>query len=317
MRNTLSRSSAAAGAGAAILARLFYGMMVDGGGPLNGAWLAALAGLLLALPALWLMRTRPAIVAPALLGLLVLDAASALECLGFSASFLAFSHVPIWVLMLPPALAALRCAHLGGDAVGASARVWLWVLSALMTVVVIGQRQYYRFAWIFPLLGHGAEDVLRSALKCAGWITLLAGAAMLPCREAPRMGRVAGWTALAVAGAAALMLLRLMMAPPGVTVETSRTVRVDALLTNGRAPLYLQGPMIVIWFMAMLHLLCYECTICAAILEKWMKGAAGFAVVALVLLLAMTRAFRLPWLFEITWPLLVVLSAVGRGWGHA
>ena len=43
--------------------------------------------------------------------------------------------------------------------------------------------------------------------------------------------------------AAALMLLRLMMAPPGVTVETSRTVRVDALPPEARsaAICYLRG----------------------------------------------------------------------------
>ena len=320
MRAALSRTSAAAGAGAAILARLFYGLMVDGTSPLNGAWLAAGMGLLLALPVLWLMRRQPERTAPVLLVLLLFDAASAMECAAFSASFLAFSHVPVVLLMLPLALAALRCVHLGGDALGASARVWLWVLGTLMIVVVAGQLPYYHPAWVFPLLGDGAGNLLRSGLRCAGWIAALAGAAMLLCRETPRVRRVTLWTAMAVAGAAALMLLRLMMAPAGDFIRQSREVRVDSLLTNGRALLYMQLPMIVIWFMAMLHLACFECAMCAALLERRAKRAAGMIVVSCVLLLAATRAFRLPWLQELTWPVLLLtalISEIARRRGDA
>lgn len=289
MKTALSRSSAAAGAGAAVLAQLFYKMTVDTSGVLNGAWLSAIVGLVLALPVIWLigrLRPRSGLLAPALLVFSLLDAASAMECIGFSASWLAFTHVPVLALMLPLALATLRCTALGGDAIGASARVWMWVLAALMAVVIAYQLPYYHPAWVFPLLGDSAAEVPRMGLRAAGWIVTPVSAAMLLCDEAPRARRVLLCCAVAVAAAAALILLRLMMAPTAGELGLSRMVRIDALLTNGRAPLYLQLPMTVIWFVAMLHLLCFEgfasaalAKKCVPVLPDWTCGAAATVVV--------------------------------------
>ena len=271
MKQTLSPSAAMAGAGAAVLARLYYGLTVESPGSPGGAWLSALLGMGLALPAVhWarpLGRQGGALI-PLLLALTAVDAASVMEGTAFSESFLAFSHVAVPVLMLPLALAALRVTLLGGNAIGSAARVWMRALSVLMAVVVACQWPWYRPAWLMPLLGDGPAAVLRRGVQSAGWISMLAMGTMSLCEKPPRAGRVTVCLALSAGVAAVLIALRLMMAPQLAGAVLSRSARVDALLTNGRAPLNLQLPMIVIWFMAMLHLLCFEGFLTAALLNR-------------------------------------------------
>ena len=311
MNRALSRSSAAASAAFAVLARVFYGLMVEEPYVQGGAWLSVLLGLLLSLPVFWLMGRRRGPAARALPLFLLLDAASAMACAGYTASSLAFTHVPMLLLMLPLALAAARCACLGGDALGASARLWLWALAALMLVVVIFQLPYYRPAWIFPLLGEGVGSVLWASLRVAGWISTLAGAAIRLCEPPPRLPRVVASVSLAAGVAAALILLRLMMTPPGDYLRLSRFVRVDSLLTNG----------LVIWFMAMLHLLCYEVWACAALLPRAGNGLFIVAVPAAACLLAILHVNEIPALSLIAnlrFPVLAALSFIGReARGHA
>lgn len=313
MKHVLSRSSASSGAGAAVLARLFYGLTVENPALQNGAWLAALVGLLLALPVLWLMlrqKNRPKSVMLMLLFLLLLDVAAAMECTAYSESCLAFAHVATVILMLPLALVALRCAWLGGEALGASARVLLWTMPALALLVVLPLFPYYHPAWIAPLLGEGPAQALRLGVRAAGWIATLAGAAILLCGEPPRFFRVCATMTTATLAAVMLMLLRLMMAPsPGVST-LSRAVRIDALLTNGRAPLYLQLPMIVVWFMAMLHLLCFECAACAALLAcllpKLPRWAYTAGAVAAAFALAASRVREPAFFAQCRLPLLLL-----------
>ena len=314
MKRTLSRSAAAASTGAAVLARVFYGLTIEAPDPMGGAWASALLGLMLSLPALWLLmrcKRHSAWLAPVFSALLLLDAASAMECAGFSASYLAFSHAPVAVLMLPLALAAWRCSALGGDALGASARVWMWALSGLMLVVMLFQWPYYHPAWALPLFS-GTQGLLKASLRVAGWITTLAGAAILLCDEVPRTRWVLGTVASAMGVALALVLLRRMMTPPGAYLAISRSVRVDSLLTNGRAPLALQLPMIVIWFMAMLHLLSYETFACGALIKLHIPW---ISIVLAALLLAATRAFQsfpLTFISDYRFPALLALACAGR-----
>lgn len=319
MKPTLSPPAAMAGAGAAVLARLFYGMCVEAPGSPGGAWLSALLGLLLALPAVRWARPlwcRPGPLAPALMALTAADAASVMEGTAFSESFLAFSHVAIPILMLPLALAALRVTFLGGNALGSAARVWMRVLSALLAVVVACQWPYYHPAWLMPLLGDGPAAVLRGGLKAAGWIAMLATASMALCEKPPRAGRAAACMALSAGVAAGLIALRLMMAPQLAGAALSRSARVDALLTNGRAPLNLQLPMIVIWFMALLHLLCFEGFLTAALLHRCFPelryGLCCVATVAAVYLLAVAGVRETNWLSAARFPALLLALLAAR-----
>lgn len=278
MKNELSRAAASANVTAAVVCRVFYGLMVDDYRVYNGAWLSALLGAALSLPALWLIdaaikRGYEKPLAVMLLTALIPDAAKALECAAFSESCLAFTHAPVTLLTLPLLLAAWRCAALGGDALGASARVWMLAFIPLFLVILIGQWSCFRPAWVAPVLGFGLGGILRAALRVAFWIVVLAGSAMALCGQGVRLGKVCQQIGLAAVVATFLILLRLMLTPSMAMEGMTRRVMLDGLLTNGRSPLYLQLPMITIWFVAMLHLLCYEVWAAQALFRRlWRKG---------------------------------------------
>jgi hypothetical protein len=83
-----------------------------------------------------------------------------------------------------------------------------------------------------------------------------------------------GWVAAACLVAALLLVLRLMMAPAG-KYGLPWLSRLDALLTNGRAPLYLQLPMIMAFFVSLFHLLTCECFAASALLQRLIPALNG------------------------------------------
>lgn len=266
---TISRASAVSGVAAALISRAFYGLMVEGPALDNGAWLSILVGLALALPTLWLFRRGVGRSARLLLAAaLFVDAMKALEGAAFSESCIAFNHIPSAVLALPLLAAAARCLVLGGDAVGASARIWMRLFIPALGLIVALQWSYYRPLWLTPVLGHGPGRILRGGVRCWLWMVMLGGAGMALCREQVRFERVVRTLAVAALVTAMLILLRLMMAPACLSGDMGRALRLDALLTNGRAPLLLQLPMIVIWFVGLTHLLCFETWCAVALVRK-------------------------------------------------
>ena len=314
MKYELSRHSAATSACAAVVIRLFWGVMLDPDLPTGGAWLSVLIGLLLALPvALSATRLRRSgLLAGVLLPLLLTDAAATMECVAFSESYLAYSHMAIAVLLLPLLLSALRCSFLGGNALGASARVWMYVLAALLIVVMVCQFPRYRPAWLFPILGSGPVQLLALSLRTAGWTAMLFSSPALLCPEEPRQSGVSVAMAMATVIAALLIAMRLMMTPFLALNAMDRTMLLDSLLTNGRSPLTLQLPMIVIWFLGMLHLFCFECFLCAALLKRCVHslpyGLCSALTAALIFAMALFRLYDLPalsWLGEMASPLLI------------
>lgn len=316
MRDGLSRSSASASVGAAMISRLFYGLMVETPEVHNGAWLSALLGLGLALPVLWLIhraagRRGNPLLPWTLLLMAGLDAAEMLSATAFSESCVAFNPIPAPLLMLPLLLAAGRCLWLGGDALGGSARVWMRAFVPLLLVVVVYQWPYYRPAWLFPLWGFGMGGLLRGGLRAAGWIVTLGGAALMLC-DGARFSRVCRSLMLATTVVILLILLRLMMAPGMDVAGMGRRVQLDALLTNGRAPMYLQLPMIIIYFVGMLHLLCFETWAASALLRRVISGmsrlSSGLWALPVVALAALTPLTDAPDLWRL--PVLIVAALI-------
>ena len=297
MRLEWSKSAVRASLAAALAARLFCGLALDAAEAGNAAWMAAPLGLMLSLPILWLMARCPrrALAVPLCLGL-ILDAAAAIEWTAFSESCLAFDHVsPVW-MTLPLLLVALRCAWLGGDAVGGAARFWFGLFAALMLAVFLCQLPRYNPGWLTPWLGYGAGGVQRASIRAAGWIALLSGAAMAVCEERLSLRNILPGAMSAAIVAGLLLALRQMMAPVMLSGDISRSVLVDALLTNGRAPLYLQLPMIALWFAGMLQLIAFEsvaaCGLVRRFLPRATEGACVLVGLGAVSLLALTRTPR-------------------------
>ena len=89
------------------------------------------------------------------------------------------------------------------------------------------------------------------------------------------------------------------MAPVATSGDIDRAMRIDALLTNGRAPLYLQLPMLVAWFAGMLHLVAFEALAACGLLKRALPrlNEIPSAIIGLggVFILALTRSSRATW----------------------
>ena len=215
----------------------------------------------------------------------VTDAAAVLSTVTRATGYLALDHVPPLCFALPAAMAALWCLWRNGDAVGYAATLWTRVFPALLLLIVLLQLRHYRARWLLPMLGNGWRDIARGGVRTAGWF-VPATAVLLVCDDegdgAKRRAPIAG-LAFAGAVAALLLVLRLMMAPAS-RYGDGWLIRLDALLTNGRAPLYLQLPMILSWFIGLFHLLTCEGFAASALLQRLIPALDGRLCAAAALL---------------------------------
>ena len=316
MKLSISRRAAMPAAFVAVATRVFLDLGLDGGPVHNGVWIAALLGALPAIPYLLCLETacageRPGAVArwlltPLLLAIVVSDAARALSIIARTAGYLALEQTPALWLTLPVALSTLWCVWRNGDAIGYAAMLWTRVFPALMLVVVLLQARHFRAAWLRPLLGNGWRVIFSDGLRVSGCF-VPATALMLVCHEADKSTCRPGlaWLCLAPAVSALLLILRLMMTPTGLSAMPW-TERLDALLTNGRAPLYLQLPMIMAFFTGVMHLLACECFAAAALLQRLAPRLNGHICAALVTLsCAIISLFSAPGVGMMSWVFVV------------
>lgn len=290
MKFRITDSAAAPLAVLAITARIFYGVVIDMTNLHNAAWLSVLAGGLLAFPLMFAahrlreacpsspvttLSQRCAPLARALAGVLALlslyDAAVMARAIANSASYVALNSLPMFYLMLPQLLLCLWCLSTNGDAIGTAAGIWKRVLLALMVVVILLQFSAYRPSWLTPILGPGAADLLDGAVRVAGWISMLTGLLLIAERDPhgkTRRFQPIKTLTMCVLLAAALLLLRSMMTPPLFKGEESSIYfQLDTLLSNGRAPLSLQLPLVILWFISLLFLLLFDAFLFAAMLQ--------------------------------------------------
>jgi hypothetical protein len=243
-----------------------------------------------------------------LLSVTALDTAHVLFIVVRAAGCLTLEYVPAQYLALPLALTVLWCVWRNGDAVGYAAILWIRVFPALLLLVVALQMRHYNARWLLPLLGNGFSDVVRGGLRASGWFIPATAICFTASRSGDESGTQPSVARLffAPAVAALLLVLRLMMAPTGV-YELTWVTRLDALLTNGRAALYLQLPMILAFFISAFHLLACEGFAVSALLQQLTpvldgRACATIVTVACTLLCisgftVAAMEFAAPWFF--------------------
>lgn len=336
MKLRISRASAIAAAFVAVSARVFLAFAVDFDATHNGVWLSALLGLLPAIP--WLMlldvlsaeQSQMRVPVRVTLSLLLfsatlLDSSAVFATIVRSAGYLALDRVSTLGLSVPVCLAMLWSVSRNGDAVGYGAMLWLRLYPAFLLLVIILQFRQYRPEWLCPVLGKGWADIVRGSAGATG-LAVPASAILFLTEartdKAKRRDRHAAIPAFAFVAAALFLILRLMMTPFQLQGNTWLN-RLDALLTNGRAPLYLQLPIIVMWYASLFHLLACESFACAALLQRTLRRLDGRACTAMVALgttlLALTgvpdlmrHSYAGQWLFMLTalFAVIVALSTL-------
>ena len=281
----ISARSARAALFAAVTVRLFLGLAVELPTTHNGAWISALIGALLAAP--WVVCTRhDRLSGPVLLVLTAADAATVLSSLARSAGYLALDRVSPLLLSLPVAAAALWAVWRNGDAIGYAASIGARL--ALLVLVIAGllQARAFRPAWLAPALGSGWPAILEGGVRAAGWIVAASSVVAVAEEDGSPLLRLIPLAGGAIA-AALLLLLAGMVTP--TRMGGGWLNRLDDLLCNGRAPLYTQLPMIVVWFAGLMHALAAQCFAGAALLQRatgWSGKWSGLAVVAVILLIS-------------------------------
>ena len=331
MKLSISRDAALPAAFVATATRIFLDLALDGVPIHNGAWIAALLGALPALPYLICLdilagRLSDGPARRSLTGLLLavtaLDAARIVSVALRTAGFFTLEPASLVVLVLPVTLATLWCTWRNGDAIGYAAMLWRRVFPALMLAIILLQWRHYRVQWLRPWLGKGWGNIVEGAIRTSGCY-VPATSILFVCKPVNRGGEwrhEAARVAIASAVAALLLVLRLMMTPSGID-DMPWISRLDALLTNGRAPLYLQLPMIVAFFVGIMHLLACECFAASALLQRLAPGLGGRVCAGIVTsmsaILPFVYSFRsiqdrlMPWLFAVA-ALPVALAALSE-----
>lgn len=280
MRLRITRGPARAAALVAIATRAFLSNAVDTSITHNGAWLCPLIAAALMLP--WLLCTEAlrngidkhrganTLVSVVLLPVLLLELGASLATVARSAGYLALDRVSIRLLALPVCLALAWCLCRNGDAVGYAAMVFVRVFVALMLLIVLIQARCYRPLWLRPVLGAGPRAILEGGVRTAGRAIPCAAVLLIAEKgDEPPEHRFATVRMLVLSAVIASVLLVFynMMIPTSV-YNADWIESIDGLLTNGRAPIYLQLPMIVAWYAGLMHLLLCEGFACAALLQR-------------------------------------------------
>ena len=292
MKLNISPQAARHGAFLAAVAGMLCGLLASDTAPRGGAWLSALLGGALALLPVALAgrcaKRCPRLLAAALLPAMLLETASTAGWLAASAGFLAVDRARPAPLLLAALAALYWCATRGGDAVGSAAGIGLKLAPLPLAIVLLVQLPLYRPGWLFPLLGEGPAEILRAGIVAGERLATAYMVARLLCDgngpAAPWLVR-AGGCALAAAALAALAAMLTPMRTGVAAVPWQH--RLDALLTNGRAPLYLQLPMVMLWFAGLLHRLAFLGFAAAALLQRLLPRMDGRACVGAVCLLAL------------------------------
>jgi len=278
---SITRNCAANIACVSMVTRVFYGIVIDSPDLYHAGWISVLLGGVLAFPLFFCISQMCSSVNGSIAGSIenagavrliavfflissLFDGAITARCISNSASYTAFNHSVRFFLLLPLFIAVLWALYCGGDGIGSSAGIWLHILPLFLVVITIFQATEYRWTWLTPVFGTGITSVLNGAVNVAGWMANTAGIFLFSSvliHENKRLNILKIYV-FSVILSAILVVSRYMMAPTLLDLgERTRMHQLDIMLTNGRAPLILQMPLIIMWFVSMFHLLACDCFI--------------------------------------------------------
>lgn len=276
MRLTLPLSSARPLIFAAVCARVVMGMHLDLAWLYNAGWISVLIAMLLCLP-LGLLATyvtracRERSILDALRQssgealtrgvccvycvLSTYETAVTARVLSNSVRHVALSETSALTLLVPLVLVAMLASYFNGQSIGSAARVWVKIVPFLVLIAILIQMKSYRVQWLLPIFGPGLEVIADGAVSASGWLSLSALVWLGADADAQgcdaRMPVLGPMLSIGIVSAALLALLA-VMSPPSVRADLTRAFQLDKLLSNGRASLSAQLPLIILWYNGLL-----------------------------------------------------------------
>ena len=280
----------------AAASRVFFGAVVDLPELYGASWLAGLLGGVLFLPfaliADALTRHDPGqplrilldgcgktvsdILCVIIAVLLLWDAACMAQGVTDSAGYIALRKSPVSLLLFVLMAVIWYSVSCNGTGIGGSGRIWSRLIPLLAAAIFFLQLSTYRLGFLAPWLGRDGSTLLDGAFRCAGWYAALLPAWLIsdPDERAPRL-KLTPCLAAACLSSCLLMAMHGLETPPAQFADRNRVFQMDAIMTNGRFPLSLELPIIVMWFGSLLHLLVLEIFVSAALLQRVFRFTHG------------------------------------------
>lgn len=266
--------------------RVFMMVAVDGAYLGNSGWLCALIGFVLALPAYFacdIMLKRGAEaqtpqwrVGGALFMLIAIyETAALIRMITNTTSYSELSTVSAVGLSVVMLIIVLYVIMKNGDGVGNAARLWLFAAPALLLIVVIAQLPIMEINWLAPIFGPGYKYIALGGVRAAGYLAFPAALHAISGEKTAK--RVPGIKTLLTSTAIAVALLAAhgALAPPMMNPSADRTYMLDLLLANGRVPISLQFPLLMLWYLSLLLALGGYAFAAAATLQRAIPALGG------------------------------------------
>ena len=251
----------------------------------SACWLTAVGGFLIALPIVgcvarqWQQRAAAAppdsrfgawIRLFAVLYLL-LDTAQIVLLYQEGSKFASLSSFPeslLYLLLIFFALFVVRQNRNGVFGLGSALKTTLLLCLGALLLFRLPDLRIIR---LLPVLGGGAEQLLRSSLSMAGHaFSLLIILACSPSFE-PKTSSITGMWATACGGAAVFIAMETMISPIAPGEPTDTYLSVGRMLASGRSQTSLQLVLYLVWFALLFVSVCanLKCmTICSAELAR-------------------------------------------------
>lgn len=291
----------------ALTTRLFVGATLDWPELHIAGWIGTLVGLVICMPLIWACGVfsnendscapmkameKKAGVLPVTLLKTVLLAGLLWDAAGVSImsietmSYANMVEIRGIYFLLPLYIAMFSVLLTNGSGVGGVARLWGKVIPLLFLIVLIQRFSNYEFRWLRPFLGEGGKQIISGGISSAGW---LAPAAVLwLIAEPDQKSRRSCWQTPAIMilisalFAAGLLALHAAMTPAQISGNETRIFRMDSILTNGRATLGSQLPVLILWYASQLITLMFELFLSAALLQQIVLRLSGVVCVFLI-----------------------------------
>lgn len=195
---------------------------------------------------------------------LLVGAAMSAAALIDVATYIALSSLNRTWLHLATMASVCLCALCGCRAVAGVSRLRLFYLPLILLVIALVQYRSLVPRWLFPLLGDGAQAILREAVSLSGVSMLL-----IPLWLLSGSARSVAACHLKVTLFALIVALVYGMLTPAMPfAQHTRFFRLDTLLSNGRTSLSLQLPHMLVMYTGLLTGACYCLSMAARLLNR-------------------------------------------------
>ena len=306
----------------AVIARIFYFVVIDAPETENSGWLAALIGAGFSLPsvagAYLLMKKNGSSLENGVINALgntgfrifclvlslalMYETSALFTILTSSGAYATLYNMHKLLLLVPTSVAVIYACTKGGNGIGGAAEVWIRIYLVLYAIILFLEYDTMSVSNIFPILGPGLRGLMKNAFSITLYFSLIPVSFILESgyvvegrnqRKKIKPESILFVFGLCVFLTVSALLVHSMMYPSLSPLFKSRSSGMDLMLSNGRSNRTVQLPILIVWFSS-LALSCSYMLFCSGKLMNYALCERGRKCMLLLGLVSMVIAlFRL------------------------